>query len=331
MKKNTKRLICLALPLLLCVGLLSALVAAAINRELGGQSELANPDPLAGYAVGNQLTALKNHTAGDKIYGYTGREFQDLVGASMAKEVVIQFDDKGYAVVDITVSVCQASSESLLYIVSVDSAFTPGGVALANDETGFGDYKNQEGYVDITVEQAYDRSEEKEYGIRYGSTPYLKDYWPVNEPDTVLVESTVSPGITLGYSSANGFSVNQASMGGSALGANISCAYSKSLLQEDPALTAEACPTNPNCCQWGYKYSEDKAQTYCLHSNYMFEISNSGADLSAGDFRLKLDYKFVTDKGTFSPASVSTASLDFFVRAGDYWGIYDFCSGMLYT
>lgn len=48
-----------------------------------------------------------------------------------------------------------------------------------------------------------------------------------------------------------------------------------------------------------------------------------------GDFRLKLDYKFVVDKGALYVPLTNEGSVDLIVRAGEYNDIYDFCGGMI--
>lgn len=87
--------------------------------------------------------------------------------------------------------------------------------------------------------------------------------------------------------------------------------------------------SNTNICEWYYTYAKDTSETNHLSTNYMFEISNSRNGMFIGDFRLKLDYKFVVDKGWLCQSQTQTGSTDLIVRAGELQEIYEFCSGMI--
>lgn len=253
-----------------------------------------------------------------------------FIDCVVEKEYVMRFDDKGYIVYHIAVSRYTVDSESIIYIVTVNNSFVPGIVANKNNEEGYGKYKNQEGFVHMTVEQAYDANEEYYYGRRWGNIPYKKDYWPVNSPSVVTVTSSIQAGINLGYSFENGFSTEGITIGiGSSRGASISYEYSKSITREEPALTAQVNSANTDMCEWYYTYSSDTAETHHQQTNYMFEISNSRNGMFVGDFRLKLDYMFIVDKGALYKEKVNEGSVDLIVRAGEYKDIYDFCNGMI--
>ena len=157
------------------------------------------------------------------------------------REYVANFDDAGYITYHIGVTRYIANSQSILYIVTVNNSFVPGIVANQNGDTSYKKFKNLDGYVHMTVEQAYDRNEEYYYGIRYGTVPYKKDYWPINQPVTVTITSSVQKGLTLGFSFENGFSTSgDVNMNvGVNLGSNISYGYSKALTQNDPFFSAQ--------------------------------------------------------------------------------------------
>ncbi len=246
------------------------------------------------------------------------------------KEYIKKFDDKGYIVYHIAVSKYVANSKSIIFIVTVNSAFVPGIVAKKNDESSYDKYKNQEGYVHMDVEQAYDANEEYYYGVRKGNIPYKKDYWPLNEPSVSTITSSITAGANLGYSFTNGFSLDNISVSENRnIGANISYGYSKAITKSEPAITAQVNSSNSNICEWYYTYSKDSAETNYLVTNYMFEIGNSANEMMIGDFRLKLDYKFVVDKGALYKAQTETFSDDLIVRAGELHTIYKFCNGMI--
>ncbi len=251
-------------------------------------------------------------------------------------EAVQRFGDKGYIVYHVGVSSYRANSTSLLYIVSVQSSFVPGQVARNNGDSSYAKYLNNAGYVHMTVEQAFDRNEEYYYGIRWGNIPYKKDYWPLNEPAVCTISSSLQAGATLGFSFKNGFSKDGLSIGTDQnMGMNISYGYSKSYTQRDPALSVQVDSSNLNKCQWSYCYAGGsydcvKSETTHLTTYYMFEISNSRRDLFIGDFRLKLDYKFVVRKYLLiANPKKCEFSADLMVRAGELKRIYNFCDGMI--
>ncbi len=257
-----------------------------------------------------------------------------FIDCVVEKEFVMRFDNKGYIVYHIAVSRYIANAMSIVFIVTVNNSFVPGIVAQKNDEIGYDSYYNQEGYVHMSVEQAYDANEEYYYGRRYGNVPYKKDYWPVNEPGLCVVSSSLQAGINLGYSFKNGFSLDNISVSEDhSIGANISFGYSKSITRSEPALSVQVNSANTNICEWYYTYSRFAAETNHLVTNYMFEISNSPNDMLIGDFRLKLDYKFIATKISatrpYLDTITKTGSADLIVRAGEYGDIYDFCSGMI--
>ena len=182
----------------------------------------------------------------------------------------------------------------------------------------------------MKVEQAYDANEEYYYGRRWGNIPYKKDFWPVNEPGVVAITSSINAGVTMGYSFENGFSLDNISVNENRnLGANISYGYSKTITKSEPALSVQVNSGNTSICEWYYTYSKDAEETHHLNTNYMFEISNSPADMLTGDFRLKLDYKFIIDKGFWYKQQEVNCSNDLIVRPGQKQSIYGFCNGMI--
>lgn len=249
------------------------------------------------------------------------------------REYVANFDDAGYITYHIGVTRYIANSKSILYIVTVNNSFVPGIVANQNGDTSYKKFKNLDGYVHMTVEQAYDRNEEYYYGIRYGTVPYKKDYWPINQPLTVTITSSVQLGLTLGYSFSNGFSTSgDVNMNvGVNLGSNISYGYSKALTQNDPFFSAQVSANNLNECQWNYTCNSSQDRTCHLQTNYMFEMANERKDMFIGDFRLKLDYSFHLQRSVlFIPINKTyTHSADLFVQAGEYQSIRNFNNGII--
>ena len=253
-----------------------------------------------------------------------------FVNCVAEREYMNRFGDKGYIVYHIAVSKYIVNSKSIIFIVTADNQFVPGIVAKKNNESGYDSYRNQEGYVHMKVEQAYDANEEYYYGRRWGNIPYKKDFWPVNEPGVVAITSSINAGVTMGYSFENGFSLDNISVNENRnLGANISYGYSKTITKSEPALSVQVNSGNTSICEWYYTYSKDAEETHHLNTNYMFEISNSPADMLTGDFRLKLDYKFIIDKGFWYKQQEVNCSNDLIVSPGQKQSIYGFCNGMI--
>lgn len=253
-----------------------------------------------------------------------------FIDCVVEKEYVMRFSNKGYIVYHISVSRYLVNEQSIVFIVAVNNSFVPGIVAKNNNESGYDTYKNQEGFVHMKVEQAFDANEEYYYGRRWGNPTYKKDYWPVNVPAVSTITSSLQSGVNLGYSFENGFSLDNISVSQNRnIGANISFGYNKAVTRNEPALSVQVNSSDTDICEWYFKYATDAAETNHQTTNYMFEISNSRNGMFIGDFRLKLDYKFIVDKGFWYAKSVNEGSADLIVRAGEYEDIYNFCSGMI--
>lgn len=256
-----------------------------------------------------------------------------FIACVVEKEYVMRFSDMGYIVYHIAVSQYTVDDESIIFIVSVRNSFVPGIVAQENGESDYDKFKNRKGYVHMTVEQAYDATEEYFYGRRWGNVPYKKDYWPINNPSVVTITSSIQAGKTMGYSFKNGFSTSGISSGLDINESyNISFGYSKAITKSEPALSVQVNSSNTDKCEWNYKYANDASETYHLDTNYMFEISNSCNGLFVGDFRLKLDYSFTVMKKIlfWDTEKTNTGSADLIVRAGEEQRrIYEFYSGMI--
>ncbi len=251
-----------------------------------------------------------------------------FINCVVEKEFVMRFDDKGYIVYHIAVSRYIANEKSIIFIVSSNNSFVPGLVALKNNETGYNPYCNVEGFVHMTVEQAYDSNEEYYYGKRWGNIPYKKDYWPVNEPGVAAITSSIEHGVTFGYSFENGFSLDNLSVTENRnIGKNISFGYSKTITRTEPAMSVQVNSSNTDKCERYYKYARETMETNHINSNYMFEIANTRNGMFRGDFRLKLDFMFGVDWNGLLRSETMNGSRDLIVRAGELNDIYDFDSG----
>lgn len=247
-------------------------------------------------------------------YNDVPKTFIDSVATA---NFTIDFPKKGYIVSRIAISEYRVNNISSIFIAKVISSFVPGYVAKENG-LNYDKWRNNSGYVHITLDQAMDRNEEYYYGIRYGAIPYMKDYWPINQPTTVTIGSTLNTGLVLGYSQKDGFSVD----------ANlISYGYSKSITYDNPHVNVQM-STDLKTAQWSYVYDKNRPWTYDQEANYMYEISGSGKDMIYGDVRLKIDYKFIVDRDGVYSKQENYGSLDLMVRPYES-KIWNFCNGMI--
>ena len=241
-----------------------------------------------------------------------------FIDSQVSTNLTLDFPKKGYIVSMIAFSEYQANDYSSIFIAKVKSTFVPGLVAYQNGDKSYDKWKNNSGYVHISIEQAYDKTEESIYGTpRYGSIPYFKDYWPCNEPSTVTISSSIKSGLVLGYSKSNGFSVN----------GNISYEYDKSITQSEPKVSAQLSKDLSNA-QWSFTFKNNSEYSYDQYSNYMYEISRQANEMYYSDVRLKLDYQFVVDRSGFYTRQYYNKSLDLIVLPHQNL-IYNFNNGMI--
>ena len=237
-----------------------------------------------------------------------------FIDAVATANITVDFAPYGYIVSRIAFSEYEANNQNSLFIAKVISTFVPGCVANSN---GLKNYTKNSyifgGYTHITLEQAYDRNDEIN-GIRYGATPYFKDYWPVNNPTTITISSSTQEGFSYGLSTKDGFSI----------GGNISYGYSKSITMTEPQVSAQLAP-NLKEAQWAYVFRSFGTFSFDQESNYMYEIGKAGNNMIFGDVRLKIDYST-----TFLALVIKEEnySLDLMVRPSN-GKIWDFCNGMI--
>lgn len=245
-----------------------------------------------------------------------------FIDAVATANITVDFAPYGYVVSRIAFSEYEANNQNSLFIAKVISTFVPGYVAYNNGLTNYAGYLNASGYTHITLEQAYDKNDEIN-GIRYGATPYFKDYWPVNNPATVTISSSTQQGVSYGLSTKDGFSI----------GGNISYGYSKSITTTEPQVSAQLAP-NLKEAQWSYAFNTKGNFSFDQESNYMYEIGKTGNNMMFGDVRLKIDYKIVfaiyisNFGGIMLPVKEAEHSLDLMVRPSN-GRIWDFSNGMI--
>lgn len=268
----------------------------------------------------------------DEIQTYASDDVpKTFVDCTIDKFYDYKFGKHGYLNAHIGVDRYAANSISTLYVVNVDNEFVPGRVARENGDTSFSDCYLKSGYVHLEVLQAYDKTQEN--GTRYGATPSMKDYWPVNNPAVVTIGSSFSNSTTLGYSYSNGFSLDNINVETDKnYSKTISYSYSKQITFTDPVLSAQR---SGNQAQWSFNTVDEsitEKQTYHQKTSYMFEMKNNAGDMRIGDFRLKLDYKAGFHcKNMFGYhilKNYGSVSYDLMVQSQVSPSIYDFNDGL---
>lgn len=231
----------------------------------------------------------------------TDTQFFDILYESTFTE-----ERKPYGLIkgDYIVRKYRANDVSSLYLVESDIMYIPGGMGADTGSTSYGNWYNSNGYIKIKAECAefdvgYDQ-------IRYGGKPIFKDAYPINSPNQVVITSTYTEDLQLGYSFVNGFSLyDVSSQVGSSFGSEIVYSYNKAYTTTEPAMIAQYDMDdheNDNYGAakyvWTYKYSSPKIETNHLSVGYIFEMNNKGHDLYEGDVAIRIEYmmKVTNDK-----------------------------------
>ncbi len=217
----------------------------------------------------------------------------------------------GYITCTYNVKKYRANDVSSLYLIESRMEFTPGSVAISNNNTGYENWKIDYGYVHLKALTAEDDMGYNQ--IRYGGTPVYKDSYPVNTPGQITISSSYSAGINLGYSFTNGFSLDNFTIEENTnFGLNINYSYSKSYTNTEPRLSTQHSPGNFNTYEWTYFYDTPKNETFNLTFGYLFEMNNSNHQLQEGDLAFRYDYKM----------QVATKPLSTYVRESFTWWRY---------
>ena len=196
----------------------------------------------------------------------------------------------GYISCEYNVSKYRANDISSLYLIESQMFFTPGSVAIINNESGYNNYLNSLGFVHLKALTAEDDMGYNQ--IRYGGTPIRKDSYPVNSPGQITISSSYSSGENLGYSFTNGFSIDNFTIeNNNSYGLNINYSYNKSYTNTEPSLSAQPLSSDINKFSWIYMYNIPRIETFNLSFGYLFEMNNSGHQLREGDLAFRYDFK----------------------------------------
>ncbi len=201
------------------------------------------------------------------------------LGGFPEKALVIDYS-YGYVYYDFHVFKTPFTSNSDLYLVSVQSEFTPGWVAYRNGDHSYGkNYVLRDGYVHLTA------SKYEESSSVYGGNIYLKTFWPQSTTFTTTLTSSISLGLTIDKTLQGGLTLDGGASitAGSSTGLSFSYNRSVGVTYTDPYLSAQSSPNNVKEAQWYYSVTSDVAEkaTYFLETYYLFEMDNTNAN--AGD------------------------------------------------
>lgn len=184
---------------------------------------------------------------------------------------------------------------SNLYLIHVETIFTPGYVAHANGETlsdgsSYKEYMLKRGYVHLGLKQ-YTEDD------KIGGTISPKLMWPSSSSVTTTFTSSYSTALSKGISFSTGIEIGN---GGSIVGTagvsnttSITFTYteSKSNTVSDPMLSNQYSPSDNKEAQWNFEVSDAETAgklSYHLDTYYMFEMTNNAKNCNVDAF--VLDY-----------------------------------------
>lgn len=282
---------------------------------------------MTNYLKNNNQTIIDkylNYLFDDSISMYSDVENSPFIDCDANASYVLDFAPHGYITSRLAVKEYSGATDiSSLYLLTVASTYVPGKVAYENGHTEYNKWKNNRGYVHIKLEQAFDKNEEYYYGTKYGSMPYLKDYWPKNSSSEVTISSSYMRNYEIG-TSKDGKKFN---FGGKF---NFSHGGSYAETETNPWLNAQLAK-DLQTVEWNYTYHENANKSYDLNASCIYEIGKTGNDLLRGDVRAKIDYSFTVDRSGFYTERNDDDSFDLVLRPNKAAGlkIYNFCNGMI--
>jgi len=245
------------------------------------------------YNLGYSLTSASSRSIGNG--------FDTLGGFSNAK--IIDCKD-GYVYYNLDISKTEYTDKSNLYLVHTLTQFTPGYVTKLNNIPNYDQSRSLgRGYVHLALEQYRDLDKNA-----VGSVISPKEYWPRSSTYTTSISSTFGATVSYNSSIQQGVEIgNGGSIGASVSknsGTALSFSFSKTMssVTDDPRLSTQNSPTNPNEAQWSFEIiNKDVAgkTTYYLDTYYLFEMDNySYENANCDSFILTYSLLFVSSYKT---------------------------------
>ncbi len=258
-----------------------ALITSLVSISSGETSYFSASVSHAETGYSEKATSTVASKSNNLFDGFT------FMGGFPEKVKILDFS-YGYIYYDIQIYRTQFTSNSDLYLVGMQTEFTPGWVAYRNGNTNYGmNYILNNGYVHLEAIK-YEESPTKK-----GGNVFLKAYWPTSTTFTTTVTSSTGLTLNMNQSVEAGVDLD----GGVSLkatqtkGLSISFNRSVGVTYTDPYLSAQSSPTNPKQAQWNYKVTSNTAKkvTYYLQTYYLFEMDNT--NVNAGDDAFSFYYK----------------------------------------
>lgn len=217
----------------------------------------------------NALSTTNISTMSTLESGFDGFSY---LGGFPEKALVINYT-YGYVYYNLSVYKASYTNHSNLYLVFVQTEFTPGYVAYANGDTWYGpNYKLFDGYVHLAASKYVVSSS------AHGSNLLLKEFWP--QSSTFITTITSSYGGTATYNSSiqAGVTLDGGATITGTSGTSLSFSFNRSIgvTTTDPYLSSQSDPDNVEEAQWNYTATSDAAKqtTYYLKTFYLFEMDN---------------------------------------------------------
>ena len=218
-----------------------------------------------------------------------------LLGGYPEPYKVLECDD-GYVYYNLEIYKACYTIYSNLYLLHIESVFTPGYVAnmngdVQNNGNGYKKYMLKRGYVHIGLSRYEDDN-------RYGGTIYPKSMWPSSSTTSTTFTSSFGSSSTIGKSLGAGIELGNGGIlsvtGNASNSSSLTFTYDESLssVVSDPILSNQYSSSNNLEAQWSFEIlNKDIAGkiSYHLDSYYLFEMSNDAYNCNVDAFII--DYK----------------------------------------
>lgn len=163
------------------------------------------------------------------------------------------------------------SEKSSLYHLSLTQYIVPGYIPYSLKENDYQDYS-----INFAATKVYVCQLEIETGYYEswkGGIPIFKDAYPLTKPNTVIITSSYSAGLTIGRSTEIGFNKGLYESEGFSFDASLSISYSKSYQKDEPKLSAQPGTKDG---EFTRVYTYERSEKYSNDENlgYFFEMNN---------------------------------------------------------
>lgn len=230
-----------------------------------------------------------NNNMRSSTYSSTTSPFVNMGGYSEPYKI-LDCDD-GYAYYNVEIFKAEYTPVSNLYLLHVETVFTPGCVArinnnVQNNGNSYKDYMLKRGYVHLGLKQYNENG-------AIGGEISPKLMWPSSSTVTTTFTSSYSTSTTITGTFGAGIELgNGGSIGVTANASNstsLTFTYNESLssVVDDPILSNQYSSSDNKEAQWSFEIiNKDVAGkiSYHLDTYYMFEMRNNATNCNADAF-----------------------------------------------